>query len=208
MFEDQEFWTKNQMKLHPDWQFVQYILPCFVASFLEFSENDDVEREDKKNYIKIVHELIKSFEVNPTKIATMMGPYPGGFSPYELQGFAFYNVLKWQKHLLQSGLHKALGSSPKSEKVSEIFEGNFLSVLNDFQDTNLLKLKNDEYSHYMYGLWCVQVYRLFDKMLKAIAAAVPDCLLNLRSLEMTMMANVCCSDYYFRFMKKDPNAVS
>lgn len=203
MYEDHESWSENQIKLHPDWQFVQYVLPCFVASLLEVVDNNYVEQKYKENYVRIVHELIKGFEVDPYKFVSMRGPYPGGFSPYVNQGLSFQELMKWQNILIFAGLLKALGPSPKSRKVTEIFGTKFLAVLIDFLGSNNVEnIKHDNYTHYMCTLWCIQVYRLLGRILKAIEAAVPDCCPSLKMLEMTMMANICSYDHSFRLMNR------
>ncbi|CAB3360695.1 Hypothetical predicted protein [Cloeon dipterum] len=50
-----------------DWQFAQYLLPCFVASMLELftqtqSIDDPVIINSKKFYIEVVHKLIAAYE--------------------------------------------------------------------------------------------------------------------------------------------------
>jgi hypothetical protein len=46
---------------HPEILTVQYILPCFVASYLEM-ENTDESNKAKEEYLRFVHELVKSYE--------------------------------------------------------------------------------------------------------------------------------------------------
>jgi hypothetical protein len=46
---------------HPEIIAVQYILPCFVASYLEL-ENTDESNKVKIEYLRFVHELVKSYE--------------------------------------------------------------------------------------------------------------------------------------------------
>jgi hypothetical protein len=46
---------------HPEMLTVQYILPCFVASYLEL-EQTDKSSQAKEEYLRFVHELVKSYE--------------------------------------------------------------------------------------------------------------------------------------------------
>jgi hypothetical protein len=46
---------------HPEILTVQYILPCFVASYLEL-EQTDKSSQAKEEYLRFVHELVKSYE--------------------------------------------------------------------------------------------------------------------------------------------------
>lgn len=201
VFEDQESWTENnQIKLHPDQQFYQYVLPCFVASLLEFADNDDVELLHKENYVRIVHELIKCFEVDPYRVACMNGPFAGGISPYYLTVGPFIkNVALWQQKILVKGLQTALGSSPKAKNVAETLDRNFISVLLDHENT--LDFKLDKYRIEKH-LWRIQVHRLFSRILNAIKAAVPGSVPNLRALEMTLIANICFTDHLNRLLDK------
>jgi len=211
VFEDHETWSDDQIKLHPEELIVQYILPCFVASFLEFADNTDVEQKDKENYVKIVHELIKGFEVDPYKVAYMEGPFSGGFSPYILISPFLYYVSLWQTELLCNGLQKALGSSPKAIKVADTIDRNFISVLMDYNNTRL-NFKNEKYGSALWGnlevMWRIELHQIFSRILKAIEAAVPGSLPKLMAVEMTVIANICFEDHTDRFVNPNPTTVS
>ncbi|CAB3384951.1 Hypothetical predicted protein [Cloeon dipterum] len=46
-----------------DWQVVQYLLPCFVASYLDWCETvPQIDLRDRKRYEKFIDELIKTYE--------------------------------------------------------------------------------------------------------------------------------------------------
>jgi hypothetical protein len=198
--QDHRNWAQNQIKIHPDQQFDQYILPCFVASLLDFADNDDVEQKDKENYVKIVHELIKDSEVHPYKVAS---PLHGFQSTYlAAKDSLHFVILHWQAELLHRGLQMALGLSSKANKVVEILNKNFVSVLMEFKKIPDFVEKMEEFSFILVqDLWPIQVYRLFGKILNAIEAAVPGSLPNMYSavLEMTMMAHTSLEEPTFRF---------
>ena len=46
---------------HPEIIAVQYILPCFVASYLQLDESN-VSDKAKEEYLRFVHELVNSYE--------------------------------------------------------------------------------------------------------------------------------------------------
>jgi hypothetical protein len=46
---------------HPEILTVQYILPCFVASYFELEMTDESDKA-KEEYLRFVHELVKSYE--------------------------------------------------------------------------------------------------------------------------------------------------
>jgi hypothetical protein len=46
---------------HPEILAVQYILPCFAASYLELEQSDE-SSQAKEEYLRFVHELVKSYE--------------------------------------------------------------------------------------------------------------------------------------------------
>jgi hypothetical protein len=46
---------------HPEITVVQYVLPCFVASYLDL-ENTDESNEAKEEYLRFVDELVKNYE--------------------------------------------------------------------------------------------------------------------------------------------------
>jgi len=47
---------------YPECQFVQYILPCFAATFLDLCKRTTETVETKKNYLNFVHQLVESYE--------------------------------------------------------------------------------------------------------------------------------------------------
>jgi hypothetical protein len=196
VFEDHETWSEGQIKLHPDQQIVQYVLPCFVASLLEFADSNDVDQKDKETYVKIVHELIKSYEVDPFKVSCMDGSSVGAFSPYYLLGEYLHCVTYWQAELLIKGLQKALGSSPKAIKIAKTLDEKFIAVLLDTDNTQLDLEKAEKTNlHLVWIRWRLELYRLFRKVMEAIEAAVPGCLPNLKALEITAFANISYEDH-------------
>jgi len=53
--------------LYQDWQFIQYMLPCFVALIGEATKKKEFKQKNLKVYIQIVHNLIQSFELHLRK---------------------------------------------------------------------------------------------------------------------------------------------
>jgi hypothetical protein len=46
---------------YPEAQFVQYLLPCFVASYLDLCKSK-VNAKDCQEYLNLIHQLVKSYE--------------------------------------------------------------------------------------------------------------------------------------------------
>lgn len=80
---------------HPEIIAVQYILPCFVAAYLELERTDE-SNEAKEEYLQFVHELVKNYEESifclefsrsvPKKDYYMLTP--------SFETFFFMNVLR------------------------------------------------------------------------------------------------------------------
>ncbi|CAB3361492.1 Hypothetical predicted protein [Cloeon dipterum] len=82
-----------------DWQFAQYLLPCFVASMLElFTRTNDKEpaisKEMKEWYVNLVHELVSAYE-NPIKEAALEQNIEDSYlSLYLKKRFSFSTLLE------------------------------------------------------------------------------------------------------------------
>jgi len=48
--------------VYPECQTTQYILPCFVASYLELHKDPSVDQDKKKEFLLFVHNLVESYE--------------------------------------------------------------------------------------------------------------------------------------------------
>jgi len=48
--------------VYPECQTAQYILPCFIASFISLYEDTSVPEEKKKEFLLFVHNLVESYE--------------------------------------------------------------------------------------------------------------------------------------------------
>jgi hypothetical protein len=53
------------MLWYPECATVQYLLPCFVATFLEMRKDPLATRAQLKNWLLLVHEILLSYEQNP-----------------------------------------------------------------------------------------------------------------------------------------------
>lgn len=50
----------------PEWQFIQYILPCFVVQIGQLATNSKTKPNELLAYTRFVHNIIQSFELNLT----------------------------------------------------------------------------------------------------------------------------------------------
>lgn len=48
----------------PEWQFIQYVLPCFVTQMGQLATNSKIKPNELHSYTQFVHNLIQSFELN------------------------------------------------------------------------------------------------------------------------------------------------
>jgi len=62
MIETQFKTLKGPFTFFLELQFVQYMLPCFVASFLDMEKDKTVSSEVKEKYLKFVHLLVSNYE--------------------------------------------------------------------------------------------------------------------------------------------------
>jgi hypothetical protein len=60
--------------IYPAWQFIQYILPCFVTLIGQHATNSKTKSAELLAYTRFVHNLIQSFELNPTTMDVLGEP--------------------------------------------------------------------------------------------------------------------------------------
>jgi len=65
MIETQFKTLKGPFTFFPELQFAQYMLPCFVASFLDMEKDTSVPSEVKEKYLNFVHLLVNNYERYP-----------------------------------------------------------------------------------------------------------------------------------------------
>jgi hypothetical protein len=95
-------------KLYEELPFVQFILPCFVASFLDMHKDKSIPQSNVAWYLRFVHELIKSFEANENKDTTVES-FEKAFC------CSFLNLAEnipisilWKAEMIQFGIGKAI----------------------------------------------------------------------------------------------------
>jgi hypothetical protein len=59
----------------PEWQFIQYILPCFVTHIGHLATNSKTKPNELHIYTRFVHNLIQSFELKLKKTKLAQGSY-------------------------------------------------------------------------------------------------------------------------------------
>jgi hypothetical protein len=199
-------WEVNQAMLNPDWQFIQYILPCFVASFLDFSENNDVDFVNKQSYLRFVHELIKGFEKRPYKTTNVHGALPGGYSPYKLSPQTTQQTICWQDELIQRGLYNCLNvsktNSYEAVKLLNVIHKNFFSVYMDcfrktMKDHTFLF---DEATENLNAEYLVHIHYLNSRVLDALKIVTPESLVNVGALDIYMSMGIFMCDYFARYV--------
>jgi hypothetical protein len=47
---------------YPEWQFIQYMLPCFVTAITEMSSNPKFRPDKLQNYTRFLHSFVLNFE--------------------------------------------------------------------------------------------------------------------------------------------------
>jgi len=121
-------YEKGGEKLPPDfyseWTFVQFVLPCFGASFLELQEDASVDVEKKKWFLYFIHRLLCSYQKNPR--------YPNDkYKPHLVhrEGFVF-TAHKPQQ--ITSILSRAIFGSNDQNLITRDFFSKFLFPLTHF----------------------------------------------------------------------------
>jgi hypothetical protein len=199
-------WEVNQAMLNPDWQFIQYILPCFVASFLDLSQNNDVDFVNKQKYLGFVHELIKGFEKNPYKVTNVHGALPGGYSPYQLSPQTTQQTICWQDELIQRGLYNILNFSKSNSyeavKFLNMIHKNFFSVYMDcfrktMKDHTFLF---DEATENLNAQYLVHIHYLNSRVLDALKIVTPESLVNIRVIDIYMSMGIFMCDHFARYI--------
>lgn len=64
-FENTQISETKYFYLYPECLTAQFLLPCFVASFLDLCKEKNVPQAEKDQYMRFVHELILSYERHP-----------------------------------------------------------------------------------------------------------------------------------------------
>jgi len=180
MLEDHLSATPKMRIYHTEWQLVQYLLPCFVAMFLDIHQDSGIDIQGKILYLQFVHELIKSFEVNPYLATSLFGTFSGGYSP-----FYFYaqdklrTVVFWQVQLAKSGIGKILNASGNcSEKASE-FEKQFARCPHLFIFQNPSKNAGkltEAHTSSVSMPWLLQVHSFMSRIILAMNAVTSNSL--------------------------------
>jgi len=85
MIEHQHSSFDGKVKIYHECQFVQYIMPCLVASFLDVANDPSFKQKKKKVFLQFIHELLKSFEesknfdaYSDTLLLSQKSPYTMG----------------------------------------------------------------------------------------------------------------------------------
>jgi len=113
------------INLYPEWPFVQYVLPCFGASFLELEEDKTVDVEKKKWFLHFIHRLLCSYQKNPR--------YPSDkYIPHlvKQEGLIF---MVHKAEQIKSFLSRAIFGTKKEENIiTRDFFAKFLLPLTEF----------------------------------------------------------------------------
>jgi len=63
MLERQYLTRKGGVRVvYPECQFIEYIVPCVVATFIDIYKDPSVSQDKKKEFLQFVHDLIESYE--------------------------------------------------------------------------------------------------------------------------------------------------
>jgi len=127
--------TPKWRRFYPEMNFVQYILPCFVVSFLDLAKDPSAKPEGKKWYMQFVHELICTFETEENYKNSSDCMVPKTHSPYHLLiggGEPTDNILLGRIELILKTMNLGIcGSAESKSQVVEEIDHKFLSVLRD-----------------------------------------------------------------------------
>jgi len=97
MIEKQFQSLKGCFRFYPECQFVQFILPCFVANLLDMDKDPSVSTDKKVNFITFVHELMKSYETHEYSTNLAADIRFKSFALATQPNMVVYKIVDWQK---------------------------------------------------------------------------------------------------------------
>jgi len=98
-------------KFYEEIQFVQFILPCYVASFLDLCKDSSVSREKTAWYLRYVHELIKSFEEKENEETANGARFQSFCCSYLTLAENIPTSIFWKAELIQCVISRAMMGS-------------------------------------------------------------------------------------------------
>jgi len=142
---------------YPECQFAQYILPCFVATFLDIEKNSNLGRENKEKFLSLVHELVSTYErfEFAQKITSKVrkDPFAAGVLEVEMEGriYDYMNYINEEYTIIDP----AVASVEKSVLDPVICKG--LEFLTDYSPNFFLREEK-------VCLWLYQNFMFFCRM--------------------------------------------
>jgi len=158
MLEKQYLSRRAKLKVvYPEQQVVQYLLPCFIASFLDLYKDPKVSKNKKKEYLQFLHLLVESYERQEfcQEVSSVArGQFKKVPFSFQAQGFALVadKTYKCQIFLRQK-LQVMLGGS---RVLDNLFDNECMTVLN---------YQNDHQVELLYP-WTFQMFMLHSRLHK------------------------------------------
>lgn len=111
---------KGPKKFYAELHFVQFFLPCFVASFLDMHKNKKIPRNTVAWYLTFVHELIKTFEAKENENTAVDSLFQSFCCSFVVLAENIPTSIFWKSELIQLSIGKAITPNFDSENMVKI----------------------------------------------------------------------------------------
>ncbi|XP_059490716.1 uncharacterized protein LOC132205592 [Neocloeon triangulifer] len=170
MIEDQMGQFKGPPRIHPEMSTVQYILPCFVAEIIPVYNCSNLQENQKKQFLNVIHELVKTYE--------RCEFYECHEKPFAALNPSMRILLVHRSHML--AITFLWVELRKKLAVAGFFPVRFVNCLHSLVDS-VVKIK-DYYNEIRAEnfSWPLQVYLLLYRLMSALETVCPaDCFTTL-----------------------------
>ncbi|XP_059490902.1 uncharacterized protein LOC132205676 [Neocloeon triangulifer] len=159
------------IRLYGEMSAVQYILPCFVASFLDMDADPSVSVASKRQYLDFVHQMIKTYETCKYYECHKKHNHFVNRTTRLLDTYGQFTVISRVNVDLDKAMSGVLNLMPR--RINYLLKEKFLFVL---LSTVMRQCDHDtEYDiKFSSFSWPLQFYHLMCRMLSAVEAVDPE----------------------------------
>jgi len=158
MLEKQYLSRRAELKVvYPEQQVVQYLLPCFIAAFVDLYKDPKVSQDKKKEYLQFLHLLVESYETR--EFSQEVTSIPQGQpqkQPFSLCAQSVYLLITTSKcqNSVKSYFQTLLSGS---KLLDSMYKKDSVTVFNFPKD-----------SHSLLRKWNFQRFMLFSRLKECV----------------------------------------